>query len=100
MWGIQKQSKSIQDLFRQEKQEWIEGARVVARKLLRKYETITIEDVLAVYPRPSYLHYNITGMVFNHPDFKGLNFVRSKRPLSHGNLIRRWRLREEREYAQ
>ncbi len=94
MWATRKQPKTMQDLFALSKQEWLDGARWQARILLRDKPYITIEDILAVYPRPDYLHVNITGSVFKDKDFVADGWTRSKRKSSNGRQVMRWRLAE------
>lgn len=85
-------AQTVQDLFRQSKQEWLDGARATARKLLRNNYAITIEDVLEQYKFPKYLHRNTIGSVFKHSDFTTIGFVPSRRTVSHGRYIRQWTL--------
>ena len=59
----------MKDLFKKEREAWIENARVTARKLLDNKSLITIEDVLKECPRPPYLHRNTTGSIFRCDDF-------------------------------
>lgn len=92
MWKVK--SKETRDLFRDQAKDWVEGARAAAKQLLRTNQTVTIEDVLHVYPRPEYVNRNITGVVFRHPDFIAVGYMNSRRRISRGNIIRTWRLRE------
>ncbi len=89
------QQLTIQDLFIQSRAGWLEDARVAARRLLQDRYHITIEDVLRVCPRPTYLNRNVTGGVFQHPDFTPIGFVFSTRPISHGRVVRMWKLKPE-----
>lgn len=84
--------QTVQDLFQVNREQWIEGARVVARRLLRNRYKITIEDVLAVYPRPKYLHRNTTGKVFQNEAFRAIGYTPAKKLSSHGRIIRLWTL--------
>ncbi len=84
--------KTVQDLFRVSKREWIDGARKAAKDLLRDNYSITIEDVLEAWPLPGYLHRNTIGSVFKDQDFRSIGFERSIRRVCHGRIIRRWRL--------
>lgn len=83
---------SMQDLFRKEREAWLDQARATARKLLVYRYDITIEDVLAECPRPDHVHRNTTGKVFSHPDFMPCGFDVSRRTVSRGRWIRRWTL--------
>lgn len=87
-------TNTVQDLFSKTKQEWLEGARDKARELLLTKPCVTIEDVLEVYPRPNYLHRNITGSVFKDSDFQPIGHKASHRSVSHGRYIRTWVLRD------
>lgn len=85
---------SMQDLFRKSKQEWLDEARAAARRLLMSRYSITIEDVLEVCPRPTYLHRNTTGSVFNDNDFTPVSYAPSRRTVSHGRTVRTWTFHE------
>jgi hypothetical protein len=78
------------DIFQKQKQQWIEEAREVAHKLLKKRYSITIEDVLAVHPLPRFLHRNTIGSVFNQGEFKRLSYEPAKKVSSHGRIISVW----------
>ena len=80
------------DLFAKEKLAWLEDCRLAARKLLSVREEITIEDVLAVCPRPSYIHRNTTGQVFKCEDFKACGWTKARKLSSRGRWIMKWRL--------
>jgi hypothetical protein len=85
---------SMNDLFRKGKEDWLQSARDEAKKLLKRRYSITIEDVLEVCPKPTYLHRNTIGSVFNG-DFVPVGFTKSKRLVSKGRYIRQWRLRHQ-----
>ena len=84
---------TINDLFRKTKQDWLEEARDSARKLLMMHDSITIEDVLEMSPRPGYLHRNVTGSVFQTDEFEPVGFTHSRRTASHSRIIRKWTLK-------
>lgn len=84
--------QTVPDLFNQSRQQWLEGARLVARKLLRHRHKITIEDVLELYPRPKYLHRNTTGGVFQTDMFHAVGYTLARKPSSNGRVIRWWTL--------
>lgn len=83
----------MKDLFKKEREAWIENARVTARKLLENKSLITIEDVLKECPRPPYLHRNTTGSIFRCDDFVPVVWRKSERPLMNGRFVRVWRMR-------
>lgn len=85
--------KTIRDLFKQERDDWLDSARVTAKKLLKRRAYITIEDVLEKCPRPSYIHHNSTGRVFTN-EFVAVGWRRSERPLMNGRQVRVWKLRD------
>ncbi|MDB5422569.1 MAG: hypothetical protein JWR59_2516 [Brevundimonas sp.] len=87
--------QTVQDLFSLNREQWLNGARKVAYQLLQTRLTITIEDVLELYPRPKYLHRNTTGSVFKDEWFQPVGYVLSKRVISHGRVIRLWSLSEK-----
>jgi hypothetical protein len=86
--------KTARDLFQLERLEWIEDCRSTAKNLLQTRENITIEDVLEVCPRPSYIHRNVTGQIFKDNDFISVGYVPARKPSSNGRVIRLWGLRE------
>lgn len=86
---------TIQDLFQHSRETWLDGARSTARKLLKKKRVITIEDVLEVFPRPTYIHRNVTGHVFRDVDFKPVGYTLARKPSSHKRVIRLWKLKYE-----
>lgn len=85
--------KTVQDLFKLEKQAWLEDARSAARTLLKNRPYITIEDVLEITPRPQYVHPNTTGQVFLDNDFVAVGWMPSKLRSMNGRQVRRWVLR-------
>lgn len=87
--------KTMNDLFKQEKERWLEGARAVARELLMKNNSVTIVDVLNKYPRPQWVHQNTTGQVFKHPDFRACGTEKSNSPKAKGRIICRWTLADD-----
>lgn len=83
---------TMSDLFQDTKQRWLDEARQTARKIIATRGKATIEDVLENCPRPTYLHRNVTGSVFQHEDFTALGYEPSRRKVSHGRVIRVWGL--------
>ena len=83
---------TVKDLFKKEREAWLEEARVTAKKLLEDKSLIAIEDVLKECPRPEYIHRNTTGTVFNN-DFKPVGWRKSERPIMNGRFVRVWRMR-------
>ena len=86
---------TVKDLFKKEREAWLESARLAAKELLEDKPLITIEDVLKVCPRPEYIHRNTTGKVFNN-DFQPVGWRKSKRPIMNGRFVRIWRLKDGR----
>lgn len=84
---------TVKDLFKKEREAWLEEARVTAKKLLEDKSLITIEDVLKECPRPEYIHRNTTGNIFRCDDFAPVGWRKSKRPLMNGRFVRVWRMR-------
>ena len=86
---------TVPDLFQIDKVRWLDGARKVAYDLLKRRSTITIEDVLELYPLPKYLHRNTIGKVFQNEWFQHVGYTSSKRRISHGRTIRLWSISDE-----
>ena len=87
--------QTIQQRFNLDREQWLNGARKVAFNLLQTRHTVTIEDILELYPRPKYLHRNTTGSVFNNEWFQPIGYTQSKRKQSHGRVIRLWSLSDQ-----
>lgn len=87
--------RNMQDVFKSEREMWLDEARATARKLLMTRERITINDVLAEVGRPDHIHRNTTGSVFNHKDFKKCGYTRSTGKLANGRYVFQWKLAEE-----
>jgi hypothetical protein len=85
--------QTVLDLFAQSKVQWLADARQTARELLKTRDEITIEDVLEVCPKPSYLHRNTVGSVFHSGDFKVVDTAFAKKPSSNKRRICVWGLR-------
>lgn len=95
---LTKTPQSVPDLFRLERQDWLMQARVKAEALCQTHEAITIRDVLAVHPLPSYLggkRKAILGHVFNNQVFRKVGIERSRSTGAKGHYINKWSLREE-----
>jgi hypothetical protein len=90
---------TVKDLFKKEREAWLENARLAAKELLEEKPLITIEDVLRVCPRPEYIHRNTTGKVFNN-DFQPVGWRKSKRPIMNGRFVRIWRLKDGRNQSR
>lgn len=86
-------TKASRDIFAQSKTDWLDKARHTARKLLETRSSITSENVTALCPLPKYLHVNLIGNLFKHPDFVAIGYSLAKRPTSNGRLIRLWALK-------
>ena len=83
------------DVFKSEREQWLDEARMAARTLLMYKPYVTIVDVLEVVPRPKYLHTNVTGAVFKHEDFKVYGFQKSNSKAARGRIICQWKLAED-----
>lgn len=92
---MQIQVKTTRELWKQESIDWLVKARKAARDILLKRETCTIEDVLQICPRPSYLHRNLTGSVFKDEIFRPVGYIKSRRPIEKASVIRVWELKQE-----
>lgn len=83
---------NIQDMFTYSREAWLAECRKTAKQLLRHADTITIEDVTALVPLPTYLHRNTAGRVFDN-QFVPVDFVKAKHSAAKGRWIRTWRLK-------
>lgn len=80
------------DIFQGQREQWLIQCRTVARQLLKTRESITIEDVTKLVPRPTFLHRNLTGRVFND-EFVPVGFTKALHKEAKGRWIRTWRVR-------
>lgn len=87
------QQLTMIDLFKHSREGWLAECRKTAKLLLRNMDSITIEDVTRLVPRPTYLHRNATGSVFNH-DFIAIGFVPAQHAAAKGRYIRQWILKK------
>lgn len=84
---------NVPSLFKRFTIDWLEEAGDTAEILCRKRGVVTIEDVLKVCPRPTYVHRNTTGKVFDKR-FVAIGWRRSDRPAMNGRQVRIWKLKE------
>lgn len=82
--------KTVPDLFQLSRQEWLERARRTAQEIILRHGYCTVEDVLAICPRPDYVHRNVTGHVFQNDIFKFVRYTKSRRPISNARTICVW----------
>ena len=82
----------MQERIKFDREDWLDQCRSIAKKLLRNMDSITIEDVTKLCPRPAYLHRNITGAVFND-EFYPVGYTTAKHKEARGHVIRKWRLK-------
>lgn len=93
-----KNPNTMQDLFNMSREEWLDGARVKARGLLRFRRTITSEDVTSLWPLPKYLHRNTIGSIFKDSSmFHPVGYTKALRPTSHGRVICLWAINDNYE---
>lgn len=87
---------TINDVFELTKTEWLDECRKVAHELLRTNPSITVDDVTKRVPRPTYIHRNATGSIFNS-EFKVVGLAKSTRKEANGRRVYRWALRNSDE---
>lgn len=92
-------TKTAPDLFKSEREAWIDECRAAARKLLCTRNRITMDDINVMCPRPQYVNKNAAGQVFKHPDFKVVGFTKSLKASRSGALICVWGLRNDMPFA-
>lgn len=90
--------KTVPDLFKAQRHEWLEECRTEARRLLtaRPGREITVEDVLELCPRPTYIHRNSIGGIFRDDDFRSSGWTQARKASSNKRWIMKWRLSDER----
>lgn len=87
-------TRTMQDVFRSEREAWLEDARAVAHRMIEERGApVTIEDVLQECPKPSYIHRNAVGAVFRSPAFKAVGWAPSRRTAMNGRYVRKWSLK-------
>lgn len=87
-------AKTTQQLFKDERAKWLHEAREVAQKLLMERDTVTINDVTAIHPLPSYIRNALLGHVFQHQIFSKVAVERSPKFAAKGHYIGRYRLND------
>lgn len=83
---------NIQDMFQDSREQWLLECRKTARELLKTNDSITIEDVTKIMPRPTFLHRNLAGRVFND-EFEAIGFSKALHKEAKGRWIRTWRMK-------
>lgn len=83
---------TIQDMFGYSREAWLTECRKTAKQLLRYMDWVTSEDIIKLVPRPTYLHRNTVGAIFDG-QFKPVGFVKAQRVEAKGRWIRQWRLK-------
>jgi hypothetical protein len=71
--------------------EYLEKARVVARRLAKK-GPVAADDVQKKFPRPESLNPNILGGLFTK-EFKHMGYKKSTLPKAKGRIIKIYKLR-------
>lgn len=85
---------NVPNLFRQSTKDWLEEARDEAEKICHERGIVTVEDVLKVCPRPTYVHRNVTGAIFSRQRFTDIGWRPSERPAMNGRRVFIWKLKE------
>ena len=76
-------------------ERYITKARNKMRQLLRIQQTVSIDDVYRVCKPPIYINRNkIMRKIFNHPDFKRVATVQSKRAVAQRRYVGVYSLRD------
>jgi len=83
------------NIFYQAEQQWLERTRKVAKDLLTRHQTITVEDVLRECPRPYGVSRKANSKIFQHDVFRAVGYTRATTPQSNGHVLRVWSLAEE-----
>ena len=86
---------TVQERFSFDKDDWLAQCRETATRLLRQQDTVTVEDILLLCPKPEYLHRNTIGSIFNS-NFIPVDFVKAKHKAAKGRWIRTWRKKVQR----
>ena len=84
---------TIQDLFARDKTLWLAECRKEAKRQLQFKPSVTSDDITKNVPRPTYIHRNTTGQIFNNGEFITVGFTISTRKEANGRTIRQWALK-------
>ena len=87
-----KSAPTTQDMFRTNKEAWLQEARQIAQKLLLTRGSITIEDLTEVHPLPKYIKKNFLGRVFRDDVFQKAGYTNARRTMARGHALRVWEL--------
>ncbi len=75
-------------------QGWLQSAQAVARHLAAKNGETTIDEVLAVCPRPPNVSVNATGSIFRGKDWKLIGNTQSSKVASRARRVGIWALND------
>ena len=84
------------DMYEQQKQAWLDQARLVAQRIAYEEGSVTAEDIRVQCPIPGGIHRNTMGKIFADPKtFVSNGFKKSRTPSRNGAIICVWQLTEE-----
>lgn len=66
---------------------WVSKARSLALLLAAQNAEVTIEDVLRIYPRPSYINQNACGCIMRNKRLKLIRYTTALKSTSNGRKI-------------
>lgn len=87
VFSIFLRDKGIEKVSSWPNDEWIASARSVAIYIARRDGTVTINDVLKVFPKPPCVHPNAIGSVMRTVELKRIGFVKSDKVSAHARNI-------------
>lgn len=87
-----KSAPTTQDMFRTNKEAWLQEAREIAQNMLLTRGQITIEDLLEAHPLPKYIKKSFLGQVFKDDVFQAVGYKRARRLIANGHILRIWEL--------
>ena len=89
-----KQRELALDSLEERYPNFLDRARVVARRIAAEKGWVTADDVREVLAIPDDVHPNVMGAIFRG-EFEFMCWKKSAQPQRHANRIGRWRLKEE-----
>lgn len=82
------------NIFYEAEQKYIDRCRRKAVELLRRRESITIEDVAYECPRPQGVSKKVFAKVFRNDVFVPIGYTRATGTLANGHVLRKWALND------
>lgn len=83
-----KELQFVMDLFETTREEYLSDARAIAEILVKKKETITVNDIRDILPPPRDVDPRVMGAIFKCKSWEKVGYISSNRAsICHGRPI-------------